>query len=86
MAKPTDSALPEQVDSWKWPEDKWRPIVEKIRAGRSLKPTVWPGGASCAVALSFDSDHETQTLRWGHSSPGKLSQGEYGSRVGVPRI
>jgi peptidoglycan/xylan/chitin deacetylase (PgdA/CDA1 family) len=38
------------------------------------------------VTLSFDSDHETQTLRWGQSSPGKLSQGEYGSRVGVPRI
>jgi len=38
----------------------------------------WPGGATCAVARSFDSDHETQTLRWGHSSPGKLSQGEYG--------
>ena len=86
MTKLAENALPEQVDSWKWPEDKWRPIVEKIRAGRSLKPATWPGGASCAVALSFDSDHETQTLRWGHSSPGKLSQGEYGSRVGVPRI
>ena len=78
--------MPEQPDTWSWPEERWRPIVEKIRAGRSLKPDHWPGGARCAVALSFDSDHETQTLRWGESSPGKLSQGEFGSRVSIPRI
>ncbi|HRD75337.1 MAG TPA: polysaccharide deacetylase, partial [Hyphomicrobiaceae bacterium] len=58
----------------------------KVRAGRSLKPEVWPGGARAAVALSFDSDHETSTLRFGQTSPGKLSMGEYGARVGVPRI
>lgn len=86
MAKSGNQGLPEQVDSWKWPEEKWRPIVENIRAGRSLHPPSWKDGARCAVALSFDSDHETQTLRWGQSSPGKLSQGEYGARVGVPRI
>lgn len=85
MARPAN-ALPEQPDTWTWPEERWRPIVEKIRAGRSLKPKTWPGGARCAVALSFDSDHETQVLRWGHTSPGKLSQGEFGSRVSVPRI
>ena len=78
--------MPEQPDTWSWPEERWRGIVEKIRAGRSLKPDHWPGGARCAVALSFDSDHETQTLRWGESSPGKLSQGEFGSRVSIPRI
>ncbi len=86
MNKPIENSLPDQPDAWTWPEDRWRPIVEKIRAGRTLKPKSWPGGARCAVTLSFDSDHETQTLRWGQSSPGKLSQGEYGSRVGVPRI
>lgn len=78
--------IPDQPDSWRWPEERWRKIVEKIRAGRSLKPKSWPGGARVAVALSFDSDHETQTLRWGHSSPGKLSQGEYGARAAMPRI
>ena len=71
---------------WHWPEKKWRGIVNKVRAGRSLKPKSWPGGAKAGVALSFDSDHETSTLRFGESSPGKLSQGEYGSRVGVRRI
>jgi peptidoglycan/xylan/chitin deacetylase (PgdA/CDA1 family) len=39
-----------------------------------------------AVALSFDSDHETIPLREGETRPGRLSQGQYGSRVGAPRI
>ena len=42
--------------------------------------------ARCAVALSFDSDHETNELRDGDESTGKLSQGQYGNRQGVPRI
>jgi peptidoglycan/xylan/chitin deacetylase (PgdA/CDA1 family) len=36
--------------------------------------------------LSFDSDHETSALREGETSPGRLAQGEFSSRVGVPRI
>ena len=71
---------------WQWPEETWRGIVGKVRAGRSLKPARWKDGARVAVALSFDSDHESGTLREGESSPGKLSQGQYGSRQGVPRI
>ena len=71
---------------WQWPEERWRAIVGKVRAGRSLKPDNWPDGARVAVALSFDSDHESLTLREGGSSPGELSCGEYGARVGVPRI
>jgi peptidoglycan/xylan/chitin deacetylase (PgdA/CDA1 family) len=38
------------------------------------------------VALSFDSDHETNELRDGGKSIGRMSWGQYGSRVGVPRI
>ena len=83
MTTPPDPRIDEP---WTWPEARWRPIVEKVRAGRSLKPDSWPDGARCAVALSFDSDHETLTLRAGEASPGRLSQGEYGARVGVPRI
>ncbi len=71
---------------WQWPEERWRGIVDKVRAGRSLKPAQWKDGARVAVALSFDSDHETSTLRTGETSPGKLSQGEYAARVSVPRI
>ena len=77
--------LPKNADTdqpWQWEEARWRSLVDKIRAGRSLKPAEWKDGARVAVALSFDSDHETLTLRSGDSSPGKLSQGQYGNRVG----
>jgi len=60
--------------------------VNQVRAGRPLRPCAWKGGAKCAVALSFDSDHETNELRDGGTSIGRLCWGEYGSRVGVPRI
>ncbi|GAA1893160.1 polysaccharide deacetylase family protein [Actinomadura bangladeshensis] len=71
---------------WLWDEPTWRGHVERVRAGRPLRPRSWPGEAKVAVALSFDSDHETIPLRDGELLPGKLSQGEYGARVGVPRI
>jgi peptidoglycan-N-acetylglucosamine deacetylase len=71
---------------WTWPTEIWRGIVDRARAGRSLKPASWKGGAACAVALSFDSDHETSDLRYGGKSLSRISQGQYGARVGVPRI
>jgi peptidoglycan/xylan/chitin deacetylase (PgdA/CDA1 family) len=71
---------------WQWTEATWRGIVGRVRAGRSLKPARWKDGARVAVALSFDSDHETPALRDGETSPGKLSQGQYGNRQGVPRL
>jgi peptidoglycan/xylan/chitin deacetylase (PgdA/CDA1 family) len=76
----------EPLAPWQWPEPHWRRLVERVRAGRSLRPSAWPGGARCAVALSFDSDHETNELREGGESIGRLSQGQYGARQGVPRI
>ncbi|MFX4221550.1 MAG: polysaccharide deacetylase family protein [Thalassobaculum sp.] len=82
----TDKPDTPELEPWQWPDARWRAIVDKVRAGRSLKPQTWKGGGRCAVALSFDSDHETSTLRWGHTSPGKLSQGQYGGRVAIPRI
>jgi peptidoglycan-N-acetylglucosamine deacetylase len=74
-----------EVAPWQWDEPTWRAHVGHLRAGRSLLPG-WPHGARVAVALSFDSDHETIPLRDGETGPGKLSQGEYGSRVGAQRI
>src|SRR5947208_6318751 len=71
---------------WQYPEERWRKIVNRVRAGRPLRPAAWQGGARCAVALSFDSDHETNELRDGGQSIGRLSQGQYGARQGVPRI
>jgi len=83
---PDDQTGKAQEEPWQWAEEKWRGIVNKVRAGRTLKPAQWKGGAKACVALSFDSDHESSTLRFGQNSPGKLSQGEYAARVGVPRI
>jgi peptidoglycan/xylan/chitin deacetylase (PgdA/CDA1 family) len=71
---------------WQWPEETWRAKVEQVRAGRNLKPKTWKGGKRCAVALSFDVDHETNELRDGGKSVGRLSWGQYGNRVGMPRI
>jgi peptidoglycan-N-acetylglucosamine deacetylase len=71
---------------WEWSEPQWRQIVGRARAGRSLKPASWPGGARCAVSLSFDADHETIPLRDADQSPMRISQGQYGNRQGVPRI
>lgn len=73
-------------EPWQWDEPTWRGLVEQVRAGRNLLPAIWPGGARCAVALSFDSDHETNELRDGGASIARLGWGEYGSRRGIPRI
>ena len=82
-ARPTIVPKPEEHEQpWQWPEQRWRGIVERVRAGRTLRPDAWPGGARCAVALSFDSDHETSELREGGESIGRLSQGQYGNRAG----
>lgn len=71
---------------WDWSEPEWRQIVGRARGGRSLAPSSWPGGARCAVSLSFDADHETIPLRDSDESPMRISQGQYGARKGVPRI
>lgn len=73
------------VESWRWSEDDWRRPVARVRAGRRLAGP-WPDGKRVAVAISFDSDHETSALRDGNTHPGRLSQGEYGARAAVPRV
>jgi peptidoglycan/xylan/chitin deacetylase (PgdA/CDA1 family) len=71
---------------WMLEEQDWRGIVDTVRAGRSLRPKHWPGGAHCAVALSFDCDHETFELGGGGQAIGRLAWGEFGRRVGTPRV
>ncbi|HEY2594439.1 MAG TPA: polysaccharide deacetylase [Chloroflexota bacterium] len=78
--------MAEDPQTWRWDEATWRGHVDRVRAGRSLAPATWPDSARVAVALSFDADHETIPLRDGETRPGKLSQGEYGARVGSRRI
>ena len=74
------------MEPWQWPEPPWRKLVNQVRAGRSYRPDGWKNGARCAFALSFDADHETNELRDGGKSIGRMAWGEYGTRVGVPRI
>ena len=79
---PTDDAPP----PWRMTETEVRAVLGRVRAGRSLAPAAWPGGARAAVALSFDCDHECFELGGGGRAVGRLAWGEYGRRVGVPRI
>lgn len=74
------------VPTWTWSEEKLQTILNKARAGKSLRPASWPENSGCAVALSFDSDHDTFELRDGGKSISALSQGQYGARQGIPRI
>ncbi len=79
----TDNA---KLEPWQWPEPHWRGLVNQVRAGRTYRPARWKDGARCAFAISFDADHETNELRDGGKSIGRLAWGQYGPRVGVPRI
>jgi peptidoglycan-N-acetylglucosamine deacetylase len=80
------ASISDGAEPWRWEEPRWREIIGRARAGRGLKPTHWPDGARCAVALSFDADHETIPLRDNDESPMRISQGQYGNRQGIPRI
>lgn len=83
---PATGAPAETVAAWRWSLDTVRTIVGAVRAGTSLKPASWPGGARVAVLLSFDVDNETIPLRFGQPTIGELSQGQYGARVGLRRV
>lgn len=74
-------------EPWNWPDDYVVEQVNQVRAGRDLTPSSWPNGARVAVLLSYDVDNETvMGLRTGDISVGPLSQGQYGSRVALPRV
>src|SRR5262245_21068051 len=83
---PPQAPAPPQRPPWTLSEDEIRAVVGHVRAGRDLTPKSWPNGARVAVGLSFDLDNETGSLRDGVTSPALLSQGEYGSRAGLPRV
>ena len=77
----------QETPPWDWTDEEVFSAVNQVRAGRDLTPASWPGGARVAVLLSFDVDNETvQGLRTGEVSIGPLSEGEYGSRVALPRV
>ncbi len=71
---------------WQWTMDSVRTVVNAVRAGRSLAPASWPGGARVAVLLSFDVDNETIPLRFGEPTVGTLASAQYGARRGLGRL
>jgi peptidoglycan-N-acetylglucosamine deacetylase len=72
--------------AWEWSMDRITQTVGAARAGRSLHPATWPGGARVAVLFSFDVDNETVNLRFARPTVGELSQGQYGARRGLARV
>lgn len=87
LAASTASAqTPPVKPGWQWSTDTVMKVVNAVRAGRSLAPKQWPGGARVGVLLSFDVDNETVQLRFGEPTVGALSQGQYGSRVALKRV
>jgi peptidoglycan/xylan/chitin deacetylase (PgdA/CDA1 family) len=85
-ASPLAQQTPPTTAPWTLTDAQIREIVGRVRAGRDLTPRSWPNGARVAVGLSFDLDNETGTLRDSGTSPALFSQGEYGSRAGLPRV
>ena len=83
---PAAGATQENLPPYQWSDEYIRDVVDNVRAGRSLQPLIWPGGARVAVLLSFDVDNESVTLRNGEAPVGPLSQGEYGARVALQRV
>ena len=41
------------LEPWQWPEEQWRKLVNRVRAGRRLRPAEWPGGSAvrCRVVI-----------------------------------
>ena len=82
------AALPAQnKPGWEMTDAELKDVANRVRAGKSLLPETWPGGARVAVLLSFDVDNDTSRLASGQTpSIGAMSQGEYGARVGLKRV
>lgn len=82
--------MTEPVPPWQWPVDEIRKVVESTGTGPPLcggrSTHRWPNSARAAVALSFDTDYQTLSLRDGVTTPAALALGEYGACVGLPRI
>jgi len=72
---------------WQLTPEQIKQQATHVQAGEDLTPDSWPEGAKVAVSLSFDFD--TQAVWMGSQgtiSPSYMSRGEYGARVGLPRI
>ena len=72
--------------AWQWPEERWRGIVGRVRAGRPLRPKSWPGGARCAVGALVRLRPRDQRAARGRRVDRAALAGPVRQRQGVPRI
>ncbi len=70
----------------KWTQQQLEQFWGTVRAGRRLTPKTWPNGARVAVALTFTVNNTANTLARGDSAVVQLTGGEFGARVGLPRV
>ncbi len=77
-----------QMAPWQLTGEALHSTIGEVRAGKSLKPQSWPGGAKVAVMFSFDADFEAAHIvgLQPNPGPGQYAEGEYGARVGLDRV
>jgi peptidoglycan/xylan/chitin deacetylase (PgdA/CDA1 family) len=76
---------PERADpTTGWSDERIREFWQQVEAGPSLKPASWPGGATVAVALSFD--FQMGTVYEPSPAASTNTNSQYDGRVGLPRL
>ncbi len=83
------TAAAQQVDNQpgrNWSEEQLNEASSAVRAGQKLTPGSWPNGARVAVALTFTLNNTANMLANGNSAVVQLTGGEFGARVGLPRV
>lgn len=69
-----------------WSEQQLRTALNRVAAGRTLTPSVWPNGARVAVCLTFTLNNTVVNLANADDALLQLSGGEFGASVGLPRV
>jgi peptidoglycan-N-acetylglucosamine deacetylase len=69
-----------------WSVDKIKATVAPAQVGKVLVPKTWPNGARVAVVISFDTEDEDAQLARNDIELSALSDSQYGSHEGLPRI
>jgi peptidoglycan-N-acetylglucosamine deacetylase len=76
---------PDNQPRRKWTEQQLREASGHVRAGRPLKPKVWPNGARVAVALTFNVNNSANQLARSETAVVAMTGGEFGAAQGLAR-
>ena len=88
-------ALTGSAPAWEQSDSEISESINRVTAGKSLKPAQWPNGAKVAVAFSLDVDNQSAVLSSagslydflsGGATPAVMSMAEYGARKGIQRL